>query len=183
MFYGWQVPVSKRSPWQQYNMYSKVHIPPHHRCTKFTNLVPVICRHISHFVSKFCEYLIYVSKWRWISSQWNFASGRKFSLSCELLGGTNLIKNSQDKEKPALKGNCHELRMHLSKFVCGNMPGFQATFRSRNLLFCLQLSLSPPKARYMRAVLPCIDAALNQTWKDQAVFFKLTVHDSFPLRY
>ena len=34
-----------------------------------------------------------------------------------------------------LKGNCHELRMHLSKFVCGNMPGFLATFRSRNLLF------------------------------------------------
>ena len=29
------------------------------------------------------------------------------------------------------------LRMHLSKFVCGNMPGFLATFRSRNLLFCL----------------------------------------------
>ena len=65
--------------------------------------------------------------------------------------------------KDDLDGNCHELRMHLSKFVCGNMPGFLATFRSRNLLFCLELSLSPPKARYMRAVLPCIDAALNQT--------------------
>ena len=38
-----------------------------------------------------------------------------------------------------LKGNCHELRMHLSKFVCDNMPGFLATFRSRNLLFCLDL--------------------------------------------
>ena len=62
-----------------------------------------------------------------------------------------------------LKGNCHELRMHLSKVVCGNMPGFMATFRSRNLLFCLELSLSPPKIRHMRAVLPCIDAALNQT--------------------
>ena len=37
-----------------------------------------------------------------------------------------------------LKGNCHELRMHLSKFVCGNKPGFLATFRSRNLLFCLE---------------------------------------------
>ena len=36
-----------------------------------------------------------------------------------------------------LKGNCHERRMHLSKVVCGNMPGFLATFRSRNLLFCL----------------------------------------------
>ena len=35
----------------------------------------------------------------------------------------------------AFKGNCHELRMHLSKFVCGNMPGFLATFRSRDLLF------------------------------------------------
>ena len=53
---------------------------------------------------------------------------------------------------------------HLSKFVCDNMPGFLATFRSRNLLFCLELSLSPPKARHMRAVLP--------------VFFKLTAHDS-----
>ena len=36
-----------------------------------------------------------------------------------------------------LKGNCHELHMLLSKFVCGNMPGFLATFRSRDLLFCL----------------------------------------------
>ena len=35
----------------------------------------------------------------------------------------------------ALKGNCHELRMHLNKVVCGNMPGFLATFRLRNLLF------------------------------------------------
>ena len=42
-----------------------------------------------------------------------------------------------------LKGNCHELRMHLRRFVCDNMPGFLATFRSRNLLFCLELSLSP----------------------------------------
>ena len=63
--------------------------------------------------------------------------------------------------------------MHLNKFVCGNMPGHLATFHSRNLLFCLELSLTPPKARHMRAVLPCIDAALNQTWKVQAVFFKL----------
>ena len=58
------------------------------------------------------------------------------------------------KELNKLKGNCHELRMHLSKFVCGNMPGFLPTFRSRNLLYCLELSLSLPKARYMRAVLP-----------------------------
>ena len=35
--------------------------------------------------------------------------------------------------------------------------------------------------RHMRAALPCIDAAVNQTWKVQAVFFKLTAHDSFPL--
>ena len=28
-------------------------------------------------------------------------------------------------------------------------------------------ALSPPKARYMRAVLPCIDAALNQTYQTQ----------------
>ena len=32
-----------------------------------------------------------------------------------------------------------------------------------NLLFCLELSLSSSKARHMRAVLPCIDVALNQT--------------------
>ena len=61
------------------------------------------------------------------------------------------------------------------------MPRFLATFRSRNLLFCLELSLSQPKTRHMRAVLPSIDAALNQNWKVQAVFFKLTAHDSFPL--
>ena len=75
----------------------------------------------------------------------------------------------------------HELRMHLGKFVCSNMPGFLSTFRSRNLLFCLEVSLSPPKARHMRAVLPCIDAALNQTSNVQAVFFKWSAHDSFPL--
>ena len=34
----------------------------------------------------------------------------------------------------SLKGNCHELRMRLSKFACGNIPGFLATFRSQNLL-------------------------------------------------
>ena len=62
-----------------------------------------------------------------------------------------------------LKGNCHELRTHLNKVVCGNMPDFLATFRSRNLLFCLELSLSPPKACHMRALLPCIDAALKET--------------------
>ena len=32
-----------------------------------------------------------------------------------------------------------------------------------------------------RFCLACIDAVLNQTWNVQAVFFKLTAHDSFPL--
>ena len=62
------------------------------------------------------------------------------------------------------------MHLNLSKFVCGNMPGFLATFRPRNLLFCLELSLSPPKACHMRAVLPM-----------PPVFFKSTAHDSFPL--
>ena len=65
--------------------------------------------------------------------------------------------------RATLKGNCHELRMHLSKFVCGNIPGFLDTFLSWNLLFCLELSLSPSKARHA-SVLPCIDDALNQTF-------------------
>ena len=73
------------------------------------------------------------------------------------------LSNMMQCNNDSLKGNCHELRMLLSKFVCGNMPRFLATFRSRNLLFCLELSLSPPKTRHMRAVLPCIDAVLNQT--------------------
>ena len=42
--------------------------------------------------------------------------------------------------------------------------------------------LSPPKPRHMRAVLPCIDAALNQTWKVQAVFFKLNYSWQFPFK-
>ena len=61
------------------------------------------------------------------------------------------------------KGNCHELRMHFIKFTFGNVPGFLAIFRLRNLPFCLELPLWPQKARQMRAVLLCIDAALNQT--------------------
>ena len=65
----------------------------------------------------------------------------------------------------ALKRNCHELCMHESKFVCGYMPGFLATFRSQNLLFCLEWSLV---------------AAFNQTWKVQAVFFKLNCSWQFP---
>ena len=55
-----------------------------------------------------------------------------------------------------LKGNCHELRMYLGKFVCDNMPDFLATFRSRNLLFCLELSLLLQKAHHIRAVLPSL---------------------------
>ena len=39
-----QVPVSKQSPWQLYNMYSRVITPPYHRCTKFENFLPIICR-------------------------------------------------------------------------------------------------------------------------------------------
>ena len=54
--------------------------------------------------------------------------------------------------KMSRKGNCHKLRMHLSKIVCDNMPGFLATFRSRNLLFWLQWSLSLPMTRHMSAV-------------------------------
>ena len=67
------------------------------------------------------------------------------------------------RRERGFKGNCHELHKHFSKFVSGNMPGFLATFHSRNLLFCLELSLSPPKACYMHTVLPYIDATLNQT--------------------
>ena len=63
-----------------------------------------------------------------------------------------------------LKGNCHELRMHLSKFVCGNMPGFLATFRSRNLLFCPELlSFAAKGPSYAGGFALQIDAALNQT--------------------
>ena len=61
------------------------------------------------------------------------------------------------------------------------MGGFLSTFCSRNLFFYLKLFLSSPKVRYMRAGLPLIDAALNQTWQVHAVIFKLTAHDSFPL--
>ena len=50
-FYKWQVPVSKRSLWQLYSMYSRVHIPPYHRCTKFENFLPIICRDIHNFVN------------------------------------------------------------------------------------------------------------------------------------
>ena len=75
-----------------------------------------------------------------------------------------------------LKGNCDELHMHLSKFVCVNMPGFLATFRSQNLLFCMEsalLSLSLPKARHMRAFLPCIDPGLNQNLKSSGCHFQV----------
>ena len=32
-------------------MYSRVHIPPHDRCTKFENFLHIICRDIPHFVN------------------------------------------------------------------------------------------------------------------------------------
>ena len=54
-----KVPVSKRSPWQLYNMYGRVHIPPYHRCTKFENFlrVPIICRDIPNFVNFILVYV------------------------------------------------------------------------------------------------------------------------------
>ena len=58
------------------------------------------------------------------------------------------------------------------------MPGFLATFRSRNLLFrsgVISFAANGP-------LYTGFESALSQTWKDQAVFFKLTAHDSFPLR-
>ena len=88
--------------------------------------------------------------------------------------------------KRALKGNCHELRMHLSKFVCGNILGLLATFRPWNLLFCLELSLSPLKARHMRAVLPCIDAAESNTvesnLKSSGCLFQVNCSWQFPFK-
>ena len=81
-----------------------------------------------------------------------------------------------------VKGNCHELRMHLSKFICGNMAGFLSTFRSRNLLCCLELFLSPPKARHMWRF--CL--ASMQPWikleKFSFVFFKLNCSWQFPFK-
>ena len=44
--------VSKRSPWQLYNMYSRAHIPPYYRCTKFENFLPI---HLQRY-SSFCEF-------------------------------------------------------------------------------------------------------------------------------
>ena len=38
-------------PWQLYNMYSRMHIPPYYRCTMFENFLPIICRDIPHFVN------------------------------------------------------------------------------------------------------------------------------------
>ena len=46
------------------------------------------------------------------------------------------------------------------------MPGFLGTFRSRNLLFCVELYLSPAKGPSFAGDLLCIDAALNQTARD-----------------
>ena len=72
-------------------------------------------------------------------------------LACDVNTGLHIFSK--------LKGNCHELRMHLSKVVCGNMPGFLATFRSRNLSVVISFAAKDPSY----AGLPCIDAALNQT--------------------
>ena len=55
--------------------------------------------------------------------------------SQKVAGSIPYIYELDERSSPPLKGNCHKLRMHLSKVVCGNMPGFLATFRSRNLLF------------------------------------------------
>ena len=60
-------------------MYSRVHIPPYHRCTKFENFLPIICRDIPHFVNFI---LVLVRLWRytlsnlhmwktWISREWD----------------------------------------------------------------------------------------------------------------
>ena len=89
-------------------------------------------------------YAFYKRKWCWFDNAQNFHRSRQ--------------------KKFVWAAIFHELRIHLSKVVCDNMP-----------------SLSPPKTRHMRAVLPCIDAALNQTWKVQAVFFKLNCSWQFLL--
>ena len=65
-----------------------------------------------------------------------------------------------------LNGNCH----------------FSLT-ESALLSALLSGSLSPLKTRHMREVLPRIDAALNQTWKVQAVFFKLYCSSLFPFNW
>ena len=52
------------------------------------------------------------------------------------------------------------------------MSGFLATFRHGICSFVWS-DFFRRQRPHMRAVLPCIDAALNQTWKVQAVFFKL----------
>ena len=63
-----------------------------------------------------------------------------------------------------LKRNCHELLVHISKFVCGYMPGFLAMipFTESSLLSGV-ISFAAKDPLCMRAVLPCIDAALNLT--------------------
>ena len=40
-----------------YNMYSRVHIPPDHRFTKFENFLPIICRDIPNFVNFISVYV------------------------------------------------------------------------------------------------------------------------------
>ena len=83
-----------------------------------------------------------------------------------------------------LKANCHELCMHLSKFVCGNMPGFLATFCSRNVLFCLELSLSPPNLRPVTCAggFALHRCRLESNLKSSGCLFQVNSHDSFPSR-
>ena len=81
-----------------------------------------------------------------------------------------------------IKGNCHEMRMHLSKFVCGNMPGFLVTFRSRNLLFCLEWSLSPPKARHMRVVFALHRCHLESNLKSSGCLFQVNCSWQLPFK-
>ena len=57
LFCNWQVPVYKRSPWQLYNMYSRVHIPPYHRRPKLENVLPIICRDIPNFMNFILAYV------------------------------------------------------------------------------------------------------------------------------
>ena len=84
---------------------------------------------------------------------------------------------------PLLKGNSHELRMYLINFVCDNMPGFLATFRSRNLFFYLHgvISFAAKGLPYAGgfALRRC---HLESNWKSSACLFQVNyTYDSFPL--
>ena len=54
LFYKSKVPVSKRSPWQLYNMYIRAHISPYHRCTWIK-----VLKHSTYYMqrhSSYCEF-------------------------------------------------------------------------------------------------------------------------------